>query len=324
MMVKKCIVFVMSASILLSLLGCGAPEANTDASGTACATQTAGSTPKPQATVYSIAGVSQTADKDGYYTCDYNGIKRQFVLYIPEGAGSGAPLLFMLHGYGSSSQGFMEFTEMNSAAKEYGFAVVYPQGIRDPGNRTGSSCWNSGLTKKGNDDIGFLVALAKYLQQTYGFDSSETFAAGFSNGAFMMYKLACGAPETFRAVASVAGSMSGGAWNDRKETASVGILQINGAADSVVPIEPDKGVYGDAPAIGGVIQYWKDANGLDEFQEVSLSDKATACKYSSKASDNLVWYIEIEGYGHAWPNGGSSSGFNANDVILEFFSNFVK
>jgi len=278
----------------------------------------------PQATFYSIAGVSQTADKDGYYTCDYNGIKRKFVLYIPENTGAGAPLLLMLHGYGSSASGFMDFTEMNTAAGKKGFAVVYPQGIRDPGNRTGAACWNSGLTKKGNDDLGFLVALAKYLQQTYGFDSSETFAAGYSNGAFMMYKLACGAPETFRAVASVAGSMSGGAWDERKETASVGILQINGTEDSLVPIEPAKGVYGDAPAIGGVIEYWKNANNLDEFKKVEISDKAAAYKYSSKENDNLVWYIEIEGYSHSWPQGADISGFNANDVILEFFSSFVK
>ncbi len=313
--------FITAAALLL-LFGCMAPDARTPDPDTAVS-QTAGSTPEPQAAVYSITDVSQTADDSGYYTCDYNGIKRKFVLYIPEGAGAGAPLIFMLHGYGSSAKGFMDFTGMNSAAKSRWFAVVYPQGIRDPGNRTGAACWNSGLTKTGNDDIGFLVALAKYLQQTYGFSESHTFAAGFSNGAFMMYKLACGAPDTFRAVASVAGSMSGGAWNERKETASVGILQINGTADSVVPIEPDKGVYGDAPAIGGVIEYWRKANGLAEFEKVMLSDNAAAYKYSSSENENKVWYIEIEGYNHAWPKGADISGFKANDIILEFFSSFI-
>lgn len=319
-LIKKYIVYIAVLVLTLPLFSCsvpGAPAAASDASQTACVT-------KPQTAAYTITGVSQAADDGGYCTCDYNGIKRKFILYIPEGAGGNAPLLFMLHGYGSSAKGFLDFTDMNSAAERYGFAVVYPQGIRDPGNRTGAACWNSGLTKTGNDDIGFLVALAKYLQQTYNLSSSHTFAAGFSNGAFMMYKLACGAPETFRAVASVAGSMSGGAWDERKETVSTGILQINGTADSVVPIEPSKGVYGNAPAIGGVIEYWKNANNLDELQKVRLSDKAAAYKYSSRENDNLVWYIEIEGYGHSWPKGADISGFSANEVILEFFSSYVE
>ena len=299
-LMKKPIAFILIISLFSLLLGCS------DAAS--------------QKTVGIITGVSEP-DKNGYITCDYNGEQRKYILYIPESIGENAPLVIMLHGYSGSAKGFMESTDMNSAADAYGYAVVYPQGIRDKLNSTGGACWNSGLNNSPNDDTGFLAALANHLQQTYGFSNSATFAAGFSNGAFMMYQLAVEASETFRAVASVSGAMSGGAWEARKDSASVGILQINGTDDSVVPIEKD-GVYGDAPAIGGVIAYWKDANGLDKHKEVSISDKATADCYSSENNDNLVWYIEIGDGGHSWPTE-DTAGFNASDEILKFFNNFT-
>ncbi len=332
---RRFVSFMLSAALLCLLTGCramafsqtvSAPEPSQTVStilSTPEPTETGSavlSTPVPMKTIGVFTSASEP-DDSGYYQCDYNGIERKYMLYVPEGTGENAPLLFMLHGYAGSAKGFMENTGMNNLADQYGFAVVYPQGIRDPANTTGGACWNSGLTDSGNDDVGYLTALAQYLQQTYGFSPSATFAAGFSNGAFMMYKLAVEAPDTFRAVASVSGMMSGGAWEQRPETASIGILQISGTNDSVVPIDKD-GVYGDAPAIGGVIDYWKNANGLDESEEVKLSDKATAYRYSSTNSDNLVWYVEIEEGDHSWPQQ-STAGFNANDVILEFFSRFA-
>jgi polyhydroxybutyrate depolymerase len=116
--------------------------------------------------------------------------------------------------------------------------------------------------------------------------------------------------------------MSGGAWDERPASASVGILQINGTADTVVPLGSGKSGYGNAPAIGGVIEYWKNANGLDEFERAALSDKATVDRYSSKTNDNLVWYVEIEGGGHSWPNT-QTAGFDADDLILDYFSRYV-
>ena len=260
------------------------------------------------------------SDDNCYYTCNFSGSERKFILYVPEGVGENSPLLFILHGYSTSAESFEQKIDLNKVADEYGYAVVYPQGISDPNDKTSAGCWNSGFKKEGNDDTAFLVALAEYLQKTYGFNRDETFAAGFSNGAFMMYRLACEAPDTFRAVASVAGTMTGTAWEERDETTSIGILQINGTKDDVVPLS---GSYGNAPAIDGVIEYWKDANGLERFEEIKMSDKATAYCYSSDTNDNLVWYIEIEGGHHSWPVK-ELSGIDANKVILEFFNNFIE
>ena len=42
-----------------------------------------------------------------------------------------------------------------------------------------SSCVLSSLV----DDVSFIVSLAEYLQNEYGYDANNTFAAGMSNGA---------------------------------------------------------------------------------------------------------------------------------------------
>lgn len=81
--------------------------------------------------------------------------------------------------------------------------------------------------------------------------------------------------------------------------------------------------FGGSPDIKEVIEHWKNANDLGELQEVRLSGSATAYEYSGRQSDNLVWYVEIEGFGHDWPRK-DTAGFSAGELIIEFFSKHVK
>ena len=259
-------------------------------------------------------------DDQGHFTCDYQGQTRKFLLYLPQGSSEGIPLIVMLHGYADDADAFAQKTAMHETAREYGYAVVYPQGIQDPGDKTSGAGWNSGLKSTGNDDTGFLVALVRYLQENDGVDNKAVFAAGFSNGAFMTYRLACEASDTFRAIASVAGFMTEGAWAEREETASIGILQINGTKDDVVPMEASKYTNTNAkvPRIEEAIRYWKDANGLHDYLEKKLSNQATAYCYSDPAVSNLVWHIVIQDGRHSWPQE-QFSGIDTNNMILEFF-----
>ena len=181
----------------------------------------------------SLGSVSEP-DENGFRTCVYKDVKRKFLLYIPENASKGAPLLFMLHGYGDAADVFADTTGMAAAANARGYAVVYPQGLGDPSDKTSAACWNFDGKKDGNDDVGFLTALAHYLQSTYGFNKKATFVTGFSNGAFMTYRLAGDAPKTFRAVASVSGTMGMTTWKERMGKAGAAILQITGTKDDLV------------------------------------------------------------------------------------------
>ena len=58
------------------------------------------------------------------------GIDREYNLYIPPSAKKNSALVFMLHGHGSTNTIIMNYSQMNSVADEFGFAVCYPQGSK--------------------------------------------------------------------------------------------------------------------------------------------------------------------------------------------------
>lgn len=275
---------------------------------------------------YCIPSLGETQD---YITFMHDGIERQYVLHLPENLASDAPLVFMLHGLTGSSETMMRVSSMNALSDEHGFAVVYPEGTTFEGTRF----WNAGLTYSTVDDVGFLVALATYLQETHDLSTENTFSAGFSNGGFMSYKLACDANDTFKAIGSVAGVMSKNTW-DTCDTDQVPVLHIHGDADSVVPVDGTLqtiGGWGGAPELSVIIASWVTKNELDLIAETIISDTTTFFNYYSESSDIEVWYYKITDYNHIWPgsinaNTGTSfetAGFYASDVIWEFFSGYI-
>ena len=262
-------------------------------------------------------------EKENHFSSVYEGIKHDFIVYLPDERKEETPLILMLHGYGSNAESFRSTTLLDEDATRKGYAVVYVTGASDPEDKTSSTGWNSGLKDSSKDDVGFLIALAAYLQDEYQLSKEKTFAVGFSNGAFMTYRLAMKASDTFRAIASVAGMMPEKIWNERLEAADIGVLQINGTKDDVVPmIANGSDQTSRAPAIENVITYWAGANGLDHVEKEQLSDRAEVVKHSSASKKNAVWHVVItDGY-HSWPQE-QYVGFNANGLILEFFDGYL-
>lgn len=246
------------------------------------------------------------------YTCLYRGTERRFSVYAPEGAPTG--LLFMLHGYASAGEDFRLLTGMELPANERGYAVVYP--TADPASPTG---WNSGIGISAADDIGFLCALAQYLQQAYGLDRSRTFAAGFSNGGFMIYRLALEGQTYFAGVAGVAAMMPAALWETRPEAAHVSVLQINGTLDDAVPMRLNgSDALTPAPAIEDVISYFAAANGLALESEEPLGTHATMTSYAAAGTKAQVRQVLIRDGRHSWPQE-RYCGFDVNALILDFF-----
>lgn len=136
-------------------------------------------------------------------TCTVDGLERTYRLYLPEGVPDDAPLVFVLHGYGGNFN--LDRYGMNEAADRHGFAVCYPQGVKDG---RGKTCWNVGYPFQADmtvDDVSFLCELAGLLQDKYGLSRKNTFCTGMSNGGEMCYLLAYSRPDVFAAVAPVSG-----------------------------------------------------------------------------------------------------------------------
>ncbi|GEM_PF-1196240 len=241
-----------------------------------------------------------TAGMFGYEPFTFDGLTREYILYLPDDLIPGSPLVFMLHGF-SGNAGYMQATSgMNDLADLYGFAVVYPQGS----SINGIPHWNADLDLSVVDDVGFLSALAAHLQTTYDLSVENTFIAGHSNGGFMAYTMACTSPATFQAIASFAGIMSGETWDTCATTEPVSVLHMHGTAD---PVVPDDGTmapwlgWGGAPAVPIMLEYWQTRNALELASEAMVSATIQRFDYTSASNPYRVTYYRLLNMGHEWP-----------------------
>ena len=264
--------------------------------------------------------LENTLNPSGSYSFFYGGQNRTYYYYQPSNLIENAPLLFVLHGFNSNVEDFMRMFPMQELADEHGFAVVYPQGLKE---NTGRTHWNAGLTLSNVDDVGFLSELAELLQETYQLNPDKTFTSGYSNGGFMSYELVVKRPDIFKAAASISGTMSLATWNSRFEADSVPILQLSGALDRIVPIHgliSNYGGWGGAPEISEIMAFWGELNQAVK-QEVIEQDETTITKYVNQDSGDEVWYYLIENLDHGIPMG-INYNVSAPSLIWDFFSNY--
>ena len=147
-----------------------------------------------------LAGRAQTEQ-----TFEFGGVERTYYLDLPADLTTGAPLVFVLHGYTGSASVIRNYSGWPVISDNAGVAVCYPQGTL---NNNGISHWNANFGISTTDDHGFLVALAQHLHETYDLSPDCTYSCGMSNGGYMSYSLACQHPDVFNAVGVVAGAMS--------------------------------------------------------------------------------------------------------------------
>ena len=86
-----------------------------------------------------IAALSLQAAERVQHTVRYKGEEHTYWLYLPENAGADTPLVIVLHGYGGNAEKYCP--QMMEVAEKEGFAVCYPQGLKDG---KGKNCWNVG------------------------------------------------------------------------------------------------------------------------------------------------------------------------------------
>lgn len=252
---------------------------------------------------------------------EYDNLMRNYLLYLPDSLAKNAPLVFVLHGYTGTPERLAEHSKFSQVADKYGFAVCYPRGVED---KYGNRHWNADLSISETDDVGFLSNLAKAIQIKYGLNPNQTFVCGMSNGGFMSYTLACQASKTFRAVASVAGTMSEQTWNNCLNTLPIPILQIHGIADDVVPIDGSMTTedgWGNAPKMDSIMNFWAKRNQCSTKDTTFIQPYTNAYFYKNCTGDNEVWFYKINDYGHSWPIIADAN-FEASEVIWSFFSQF--
>ena len=257
-------------------------------------------------------------EKPDTFSCSFDGVRHSFLLNLPEET-EGAPLVLMLPGYGNTAEAFRGTVHFEETANPSGYAVVYVTGAPDPKNPGSAIGWHSDSAVEGNRDVEFLVSLAEYLQETYSLDPARTYAVGFSNGAFMVHRLAAEAGDSFAACVSVAGLMPESVWETRPEENRIGFFQITGEKDDVVPKNSDGSArYAKAPAIEDVMVYWAASNGLKQQESSRTENGSVLTKYTGESASQQVWNLFVAGGHHSWPKGQFGQP-DINPLILEFF-----
>ena len=263
---------------------------------------------------------------------DHNGVNRLYTLYKPDNLKEKAPLVFVLHGYTSNSTNIMNYSKMNDIADQNGFMVCYPQGTTNI--YTGQTHWNANLKEMSSvTDSEFLTDLAKKLQAEFNLSEKNTFACGMSNGGFMSYTLGCERSDTFKAIASITGTMSGYDWNNCNPN-KVPVLQISGTNDMVVPMDGSMslaGGWGGAPKIQDIMNYWGDINECTQTKTQNLPDSnktdnsyVNIEKKVDCFNNHQVWFYTVYGGAHTWPGAWGNMDINASEEIWDFFSRYIE
>ena len=263
----------------------------------------------------------------------HGGLTRDYLLYLPTGLSENAPLVFVLHGYSGSASLIRNYSAMNALAKKHGFAVCYPQGIKDEQN---NSFWNVGYDFHQNqtvDDSDFLKSLAIYIQTEYNLSPEYTFATGMSNGGDMCYMLACEQAETFKAIAPVAGSMMQWIYDACPEN-SVPVFEIHGDNDNITLWEGDldnSDGYGAYLPVSDTFDFWVQQNACStnsilELPNTVSSDNSTvtSIKFKEGTNNNEVWLYRVNNGGHDWHGSSGNMDINASAEIWSFFDIFIQ
>lgn len=278
---------------------------------------------------------NQNTELEYYDSMVFDGLERTFFVHLPQGYNPSVSysLLFAMHGGGALGfRGVEGQSQLSELSDLENFIVVYPEGIEQLGFRT----WNAGdccssATLLGTDDIGFINALLEKLKLELSINDRKVYAAGFSNGGQLAYKLANRYPNKFAAVSAVAGVLQDFPFNP---TRKVPIIHFHSYQDSTAPYN---GGFSDAPfinfefpSVDSTLMLIANNYKCGQIKETIFSNPNTYDLFRYSGCENSVileLYVSHDG-GHTWPGGQAfanrpiTNHFSASNLMWEFFKNY--
>lgn len=163
--------------------------------------------------------------------------ERPYRLVVPEGNDPtrAAPLLILLHGYGTTGAIQDLYFRMTRQANMRGVLYAIPDGTLDASDRR---FWNAtdaccDFARANVDDVGYIDAIIDDVSARYAVDPRRIFLIGHSNGGFMAHRMACDRSNRIAAIVSLAGATHNVA-SRCAPTEPVSVLQVHGTADGTI------------------------------------------------------------------------------------------
>ena len=250
--------------------------------------------------------------------------ERTFDLHVPAtyDPTKRTPMVFVFHGYTMTNTQIATASHFAAAADKHGMIALFPQGIQNSFN-AGDCC---GIAQSdGVDEIAFANAMIAAIDGEYCLDAKRVFSAGFSNGGFLSYRLACELSDKIAAVAPVAGGLRIDA-SACKPKRPVPLLHIHGTNDLLVPY--NGGGVGAIHPVSYSIDAFKTKNGCaaGAGTGVYTKDDVSCTKWSGCTDGADVELCTVTGGGHAWPGGdvlpyggSTSQNLDSSETIAAFF-----
>lgn len=257
---------------------------------------------------------------DSEHILPANSIQRTYLLHVPPGFSAAEPtaLVFMFHGLSEDGLYMSVVSGMSGIADANGFLIVYPDGTAPPGPlswNAGGCCGYALLNQV--DEPAFIREILSDLGQTFTIDPKRIYAAGFSNGALLSYRLGCEMSDIFAAIAPVAGILS---FSPCEPQEPVSVIHIHGSNDVSVPIggggtNPSTGLA--FPSVDRGITTWVQLDGCEDSAQRTQEGMVAHTYYRSCRNGTSVELYIIQGMGHVWP---PSSILPASQIIWGFFA----
>ena len=219
---------------------------------------------------------------------------------LVDGRTSAAPgaLVVAMHGFLGTERSMQRKTRFDALARQHGFIVLYPRGVR--------RAWNDGRSDRNrSDDVAYLAALVGQLVAAGRVDPERIYWAGHSNGGGMAMRMACDRPDLVAGISVVATKTSvnyqcaGGQ--------GVPAIFFHGTDD---PIAPHGGRsansrLGATLSADQTLALWARRNGCGgpgRVQEIDRVDDGTRVEITqySRCRKPLA-HVVLHGAGHNWP-----------------------
>jgi polyhydroxybutyrate depolymerase len=266
---------------------------------------------------------------------DFGGVIRYYAVLRPKGneQGTNQGVLLYLQSYGSTPNDEMSYFQLHRVADSLGFLIVYPAAY--------NKIWNSGINDNSAwpapsvDDVGFISTLIDTLHFRYGADTNRVYVVGYSNGAFMAYKLAAQLAHRIQSVVAVNGTLTSSTASGYSAQRPIPLFILNGTADPTVP-------YGGGQpgwfSTASTLEFWRQKNGADSlestynFPNINISDGSTVkrFRYVNTEGRRMIWFYYVENGNHDWPGplsypsaAGRNQDIDMHNEIYEFITDKI-
>ncbi|MFO7867794.1 MAG: carbohydrate-binding protein, partial [Bacteroidales bacterium] len=212
-----------------------------------------------------------------------NGTNRSMSVYDPGELPENAPLMITMHGMNQDVPYHISNSEWEEVADTAKLLVVYPQGI--------DNSWDISGTR----DTDFILAIIDAMADQYGIDRNRVYLSGFSMGGMMTYHAATIIADQIAAFAPVSGYLMGGP--NTNSSRPIPIIHTHGTTDDVVTYD----------GVQTCIDAWVDRNNCqtpavvtDPYPSSKPNSSATKSYWGPGDDGVEIVLMTLEGKGHWW------------------------